>query len=86
MSDRFLEGTYARFHFDNVYQTFFNKVHGRSESKTTVFFRHCKDKDALFKITTGTHPDYRKVDKPGCKNGIIVEKGKFEDYWQPKMY
>lgn len=75
---------YATFHFDNLYCNFLNKVTGKVEQKTTVFFRHMKEPEKLRRITAGTDPDYRHVDKPGCKNNQIINHIEFEKYWCAK--
>jgi len=75
---------YAKFHFDNLYTVFKNKVTGRIEQKTTVFFRHINDPEKLRKITAGTDPDYSHVDKTGCKNGQIVDFMAYESYYEQR--
>ena len=75
---------YGKFHFDNLYTVFKNKVTGRIEQKTTVFFRHMNDPEKLRRITAGTDPDYSHIDKPGCKNGQIVDYSIYESYYEQK--
>lgn len=74
-------GTYSQFHLANLYQIFFNKKTKALEQKTTVYFRHCEDKDALRRICAGTHPDYETRNKPGTSGDEIVNKAEFDSYW-----
>ena len=72
---------YGKFHTDNQYCNFKNLVTGKIETKTDVFFKYKKEPEKLRRITAGTDPDYQHIDKPGCRNGQIIDKETFEEYW-----
>jgi len=63
--------TYFGFHFANIGKVFMTDK--GIMTKLEVFREHKKAPDYLRNITAGKVKEYKPVDKPGWKDGVIVE-------------